>query len=201
LPRTPLLFLSLRGALSFAPRARSGRSGRASSPAVRPAFACDRAGTARRADPRCCPPSTETFGRGQRLHPPVWPLGARTLRRNRSCGPRGGWAATPPFAMNLHKCVRQARKRDLQAQPRGLRVGGNQSAGAMGGRSLRSPRVPDARVGSGRRRRGLMRTPRGPDADRAVRSRAEESAGAVRGGAPACRRPPWHREERTAVTQ
>jgi hypothetical protein len=28
-----------------------------------------------------------------------------------------------------------------------------------------------------------------------VRSRAEESAGAGRGGAPACRRPPWHRQE------
>ena len=39
--------------LSFAPRARSGRSGWASSPALRPACACDRAGTSRGGAPRC----------------------------------------------------------------------------------------------------------------------------------------------------
>jgi hypothetical protein len=60
--------------------------------------------------------------------------------------------------------------------------GGIQSVGAAGGRSLRSPRAPDARAALGRRRRVLMRTPRGPSADRALRSRAEESAGAGRGG-------------------
>ncbi len=76
--------------LFVAPRAGSGRSGCASSAALRPASACDRAGTDRHADPRCSPPSHETLGRVQRLHPPVWPLGARTLRRHGSSRPRGG---------------------------------------------------------------------------------------------------------------
>jgi hypothetical protein len=76
-------------------------------------------------------------------------------------------------------------------------VGGIQSAGAAGGLSLRSPRVPDARATLGRRRRGCMRTPRGPGADRALRSRAEESAGAVRGGAQACGRPSRYRQKQS----
>ena len=84
--------------LFFAPRAGSGRSGCASSAALRPAFACDRAGTARRADPRCSPPSPETLGRGQRLHPPVWPLGALTLRPYGSSRPRGGFHHHHPGA-------------------------------------------------------------------------------------------------------
>ena len=81
---------------SFAPRARSGRSGCASSAALGRAFACDRAGTDRRADPRCSPPSPETLGRGQRLRPPAWPLGSRTPRRDASCRPRGG-SKSPPM--------------------------------------------------------------------------------------------------------
>ena len=48
---------------------------------------------------------------------------------------------------------------------------------------------------AGRRRRGLIRTLRGPGADRALRSRAEEPAGAGRGGAQACRRTPRHRQK------
>jgi hypothetical protein len=72
------------------------RSGCASGAALRPALACDRAGTARRADPRCSPPLHEALGRGQRLHPPVWPLGARTLRRDGSMRPRGGSPRRPP---------------------------------------------------------------------------------------------------------
>jgi hypothetical protein len=82
--------------LLLAPRAMSSRSGCASSAALRPAFACDRAGAARRAEPRCSPPSEETLGRGQRLHPPVWPLGARTLQRHGSSRPRGGFHRHPP---------------------------------------------------------------------------------------------------------
>ena len=73
----------------------SGRAGCASSAALRRAVAFDRAGTARRADRRCSPPSHDALGRGQRLHPPVWPLGARTLRRHGSYRPRGGFT-TPP---------------------------------------------------------------------------------------------------------
>jgi hypothetical protein len=52
--------------------------------------------TAPRADPRCSPSSHETLGRGQRLHTRVWPLDARTLRRNGSYRPRGGFHHHPP---------------------------------------------------------------------------------------------------------
>ena len=89
-------FLPLRG-VSFTPRASSGRSGWASSPALRPVCARDRAGSARLADPRCSPPSHETLGQGQRLHGPVWPLGTRTLRRDGSRRPRGGLTPTHPL--------------------------------------------------------------------------------------------------------
>ena len=80
----------------------------------------------------------------------------------------------------------------------GMREGGIQSAGAAGGKSLRSPRAPDARAVLGRRRRRLLRTPRGPGADRALRSRAKEPADAGRGGAPACRWPPRDRQQNKA---
>jgi len=36
---------------------------------------------------------------GQRFHPPVWPLGSRTLRRNGSCRPRGGFHHHPRSRM------------------------------------------------------------------------------------------------------
>jgi hypothetical protein len=77
---------------------------------------------------------------------------------------------------------------------------GVEIAGAAGGGSLRSPRAPDARAVLGRRRPCLLGTPRGPTADRALRSRAEEPAGAGRGGAQARRRPPRHRQN-TSLTQ
>jgi hypothetical protein len=86
---------------SFAPRAMSSRSLRPSRPQLRPASACDRAGTARRTDPRCSPPSHETLGRGQRLHPPVWPLGTRPLRRHGSLARGAELTPTLPFAMAL----------------------------------------------------------------------------------------------------
>ena len=85
----------------LAPRAWSGRSLRPSRPQLRPAVTCDRAGTARRADPRCSPPWHETLGQGQRLHPPVWPLGGRTLRRHGSFHPRGGVHHHPPVCHSL----------------------------------------------------------------------------------------------------
>ena len=74
---------------------------------------------------------------------------------------------------------------------------GFESAGAAGGRSLRSPRAPDARAALGRRRRGLMRTPRGPGADRALRSRAEECAAAAAGETQGRTRPPRHRQNKS----
>jgi hypothetical protein len=69
----------------------------------------------------------------------------------------------------------------LDGSRKRLLGGGFKSAGAAGGRSLRSPRAPDARAALGRRRRGRMRTPRGPGADRAIRSRAEKCAAAAAG--------------------
>jgi hypothetical protein len=53
----------------FAPRAMSGRSGYASSAALRPAFACDRAGASRGGAPRCSPetaPATPPRGTSAR---------------------------------------------------------------------------------------------------------------------------------------
>jgi hypothetical protein len=71
------------------------------------------------------------------------------------------------------------------AKGRGVEI-----AGAAGGKSLRSPRAPDALAASGRRRRSITRTPRGPGADRAVRSRAQGCAAAERGGAQGRTQPP-----------
>jgi hypothetical protein len=70
-------------------------------------------------------------------------------------------------------------------------------AGAADGLSLRSPRVPDARGVSGRRRRGRLRTPRGPDADRAFRSRAQERAAAAAGETQGRTQPPRYRQKRS----
>ena len=58
--------------------------------AGRYSFARDRAGADRRADPRCSPRSPTTLTRGQRLHPPVRPPGARGLFV------AGGLRAAPP---------------------------------------------------------------------------------------------------------
>ena len=84
---------------SLAPRARSGRSGCASSAALRPALACDREGTARCADPRRSPPSHETLGRGQRFHPPA---GRSGPARSGGMAPvaRGAISTTAPLARN-----------------------------------------------------------------------------------------------------
>jgi hypothetical protein len=79
-----LLLSSTAWCLSFAPRARSGRSGRASSPALRLAGACDRAGTSRAGAPRRsheAAPATPRRGT---------PARARKGRCHGSCGPRGG---------------------------------------------------------------------------------------------------------------
>jgi len=150
----------------LAPRAMSGRLLRPSRPQLRPACACDRAGTDRRADPRCSPPSHETPGRGQRLHPPVWPFGARTLRRNGSVRPRGGvhhhplcrepsrvvppsWVAgvvgTPPCTSGGENSIRQA-------------GASGHSSGGCGS--------PSRRPAVGYRWRGFIRTARGPTAGR-----------------------------------
>jgi len=89
--------------------------------------------------------------------------------------------AALPFATHRHDLCRHTGKAVTPGHPTALREGGFQSAGAAGGKSLRSPRVPDARAALGRRRRSITRTPRGPGADRALRSRAKECAAAAAG--------------------
>jgi hypothetical protein len=109
-----------------------------------------------------------------------------TRRSGRSVPARSGAMAptargahftpTLPCAVDLLGSFRQAGCVVSEIRPTVLWVGGSKSAGAAGGESLRSPRAPDARGALGKRRRGFMRTLRGPDADRALRSRAEECA-------------------------
>jgi hypothetical protein len=105
------------------------RSGCASGAALRPALACDRAGTARRADPRCSPPSHEALGWGQRLHPPDRPLGSRTLGRHGSFRPRGRLHRRPP--------VRYARTRTVSPWRQGGSPGSSHRT-SRGERSIRS---------------------------------------------------------------
>ena len=103
----PALF-SLRGWFFFAPRARSGRSGCTSSAALRPAFACDRAGTSRGRAPRCSYEATPAIPhRGTPARDPhapaPWllsPAGRISLRRPRlprSCTSRLALLALRPL--------------------------------------------------------------------------------------------------------
>jgi hypothetical protein len=131
-------------------------------------------------------PSVSTKDRVTDTPAPIRTLGTRSLRRDRRFT-RGAEVRSPPPAIpwaefggpvsSLGEGVGAGPWRigrvavDPPRGPQGCRVslwvGGINSAGAMSGRSLRSPRAPDERGGSGRRRRGSLRTPRGPDADRA----------------------------------
>jgi hypothetical protein len=141
-------FLATPWSFSFAPRALSSRSLRPSRPQLRPAFACDRAGTARRADPRCSPPSHETLGRGQRFHPPVWPLGSHTHRRHGSSRPRGGFHRHTP---DCNDPAGSAITRCARCLACGfLRVGDLSTASLVRWRhNRRSARAPGARAGRG----------------------------------------------------
>jgi hypothetical protein len=155
---------------------------------------------AHRAQPSDAPPrATELAQTGVQSLAVPRPRAARscsasvsTRRFGRSVPARSGgmapiarWAdftPTLPFAIHMHKWSRCAGTTATQLQSADIREGGFQSAGAAGGKSLRSPRAPDARAALGRRRRSVTRTPRGPGADRTVRSRAKEFAAAGRGG-------------------
>ena len=124
----------------------------------------------------------------------------RCPQKTASPTPHPGSARWGPRGLRRHG--RPTRRADSFPPPEKMgsffgRVG-FPSAGAAGGRSLRSPRAPDARAVLGRRRRGLMRTPRGPGAERALRSRAEECAAAVAGETQGRTRPPRHRQKTTA---
>jgi hypothetical protein len=149
----------------------SGRSGWASSPALRPACGCDRAGTSRGGAPRCshttapATPHRETPARCP--HPQ-----ARWLRRPARC-------ISPPPS-RLAEVV-------LRASPKCGLGWGRKFAGAAGGRSLRSPRPATGRAAcasapgdAGPDRESLRGrgTARDPATRRAAGSRAEESAGA-----------------------
>jgi hypothetical protein len=165
-----------------APRAWSGRSGCASSAALRPAFACDRAGTARRPDPRCAPSLHETLGRGQRFHPPVWPLGARTLRPHGSVRPRGGFHRHPP-ALQQHAqevLAHGYRRRSLSASSRRA---GDQIRRCRGWQVSPEPAgTPRAhRRRETRARCDALGTAMVTGAWRTAGSRAEECAGAAAG--------------------
>jgi hypothetical protein len=144
----------------------SGRSLRPSRPQLRPAFACDRAGTARRADPRCSPSSHETLGQGQRLHPPVWPLVARTLRRHGSFRPRGG-VHHHPLCRGPSRVVPPSWVAGVVGTPPCTSGGGNpiRQAGASGNASG-GYGSPSGRPAAGYRWRGFLRTARGPTAGR-----------------------------------
>ena len=98
--------------------------------------------------------------------------------------------AALPFATHRHDLCRHTGKAVTPGHPTALREGGFQSAGAAGGKSFRSPRVPDARAALGRRRRSITRTPRGPGADRALRSRAKECGAAAAGETQGRTQPP-----------
>ena len=169
--------------LFLAPRATSGRSGCASSTALRPAFACDRAGTDRHADPRCSPPSHETLSRGQRLHLPVWPLGALTLRRHGSSRPRGGFHHHPPALPRTWS--RRVGMIGLRPCTESISlVGGGYSIRPTGARPfLRRLRGPGARIGAGVSVTRSFADTEGSPAPNALSGRCRRSLGASRAGA------------------
>ena len=145
------------GRLFVASRARSGRSGWASSPALRPAFACDRAGTARRADPRCSSPAL-CFGSAS----------ISTRRSGRSVPARSGamapvargadFTTTLPFAGEPAQAVR--RDQDSRVAETPIPTSG-------GGFNLPVPRVASLSEARGHR----MREPRWGDGGAASRER------------------------------
>ncbi len=127
-----VLVVPLRGAFSFAPRAWSGRSGRASSPALRPAGACDRAGTPRAGAPRRsheAAPATPRRGTPARFpHAPAPWL----------CGPRGGSHPRTP--------VRDEAVSEVCVASLG---GWRRSARRVGRPCLLRPRAPGVRIRGG----------------------------------------------------
>ena len=122
---------SLREAFFFAPRAGSGRSGWASSPALRPACACDRAGTSRGGAPRCsyeatpAIPHRETPARDPRA-PARWLLHARGAiltttpsARNPATGNEQLSCARPAWASGRGERYRRCRGWPITPEPAG----------------------------------------------------------------------------------
>jgi hypothetical protein len=182
-----VLLFSTPWRFCFAPRAASGRSGWASSPALRPAFACD---------PRALPavrPLGVGVGQPRRIPTTASASGALTLRRHGSCGPRGGSHRHPPIchaaARGVSRCC-QSGPSDIRT---GLREGGFQSA-----RRVPAAMPPEA-AGTRRADRGWgigdpakRETPRGPRPETRCRvaavgvsERRERGEQATSGRAPA----------------
>jgi hypothetical protein len=116
-----------------------------------------------------CGPSLfpyETLSRGQRFHPPVWPLGARTLRRNGSYRPLGGLHPHPPAARcatgggrSIHRCRGWPIPPEPAGTGRASRIGetaAQHHANAEGRRRGSRPPVAGGGV-CGRRTRGRPR--------------------------------------------
>ncbi len=177
-PRTTL-FLSLREAFLFCPRATAVSLGRRierrppTRLRVRPSW------PERRAEPRC----PLRFAQGQRLHPPLRPLGTRTLRRHRP-PPAGRLWPPPPRRVEFLLCSFPF------ARPHGFSrtsewwAGGLPSAPRVKRLLLRRPRGPQR---APRRRETLALsaakgTARDPAARRTAGSRPQEPRAAASGG-------------------
>jgi hypothetical protein len=170
-PREPgaglfFLFHCMEG-FFLAPRARSGRSGWASSPALRPACACDRTGTDQRADPRCAPPSEKTLGRDP--HAPtkslLWPAGRISPPPSRSPRACFGFFALPECRLVSFLPWRSGRGVFNPPVPR-LAA----HSGARGSRT-REPRRGDGGAGVCERRGAPMRIALSGRGRRSVRPR------------------------------
>jgi hypothetical protein len=153
----------------------------------------------------CSPPLAarrDSGGHDPAVRPGVGPLGVRTHPRPRHPTPdphardpvASGDMATPPARRNFSTHPKQERMRvlgsvgrlRLEAAPTETSVvwvGGIPSAGATGGRSLRSPRALRVRIGAGRR------WPRPRVCSEGGEQRGTRRRGALRGrGRGACRR-------------
>ncbi len=155
----------------------------------------------RRADPRCPPPSHKALGRGQRLHPPLWPLGTRTLRRH---GPRPPGRSGPHPPMLRKPCCSPSA---LLGHSLSGRASNSRAGVSFMRRCHGWPSAPPT-AGPGRASRaGVSLAPterclqgrgtaRGPGADRPVRSRPEEHAGSGAGAPVPASGHPWDRQAR-----
>ena len=157
------------------------RSGGASSAALATRLRVRPSRPDRRAEPRC----PLRFAQGQRFHPPLWPLGTRTLRRHRPPPAGRSWPPPPRQAKLLLVALRlwsghSACSRTSDLGERGCR----QSAGAAGGHWLLRPRVPDGRAALGCRGRERSCGPRGAPARIALSGRGRRSVRARARGRP-----------------
>ena len=145
----------------------SGRSGWASSPALRHACACDPTAL----------PAVGPLGVGKerphRLPTPASASGARTLRRNRSCGPRGAFHHHPPG--HPRSCLRRVSFVSGRA--------GIQCAWRVGRPFLRRPRGPQRAAPGWGVGDAVVCGHRGAPHRAALLGRGLRSRGALRAGA------------------